>query len=138
MILLDTDTLSLLFVGHARVCKRLESANDEVAITIVTRIEVLQGRFDYLLKAADGAELSTAQSRLEQSERDLSSLVVVPVDEVAARTFDRLRNDKPLRKIGRADLLIASIALAQRATLVTRNVRHFRQISGLLVENWVV
>ena len=34
------------------------------------------------------------------------------------------------------DLLIASIALAQRATLVTRNLRHFRQIPALNVENW--
>jgi tRNA(fMet)-specific endonuclease VapC len=50
--------------------------------------------------------------------------------------FDRLRQNKRLKKIGRGDLLIASIALAHRATLVTRNVRDFRQIPGLQVENW--
>jgi tRNA(fMet)-specific endonuclease VapC len=33
-------------------------------------------------------------------------------------------------------LLIASITLAQRATLVSRDLRHFRQISGLTLENW--
>ena len=33
-------------------------------------------------------------------------------------------------------MLIASIALAQRVTLVTRNLRHFRQFSGLTLENW--
>jgi tRNA(fMet)-specific endonuclease VapC len=42
-----------------------------------------------------------------------------------------------LRKVSRADLFIASIALAHRATLVTRNLRHFRQISELKVKNWV-
>jgi tRNA(fMet)-specific endonuclease VapC len=42
-----------------------------------------------------------------------------------------------LRRIGRADLLIASISLAHRATLVTRNVRHFQQIPRLIVTNWV-
>lgn len=42
-----------------------------------------------------------------------------------------------LRKVGRADLIIASITLSHRATLVTRNLRHFRQISGLKVTNWV-
>jgi tRNA(fMet)-specific endonuclease VapC len=48
-----------------------------------------------------------------------------------------LRAVKSLRKIGRADLLIASIALANRATLVTRNLRHFQQVSSLTLVNWV-
>ncbi len=39
--------------------------------------------------------------------------------------------------MGRADLLIASMALARRATLVTRNVRHFPPVPGLTVENWM-
>jgi tRNA(fMet)-specific endonuclease VapC len=59
------------------------------------------------------------------------------MDEVAAVEFDRLRAARRWRNIGRADLLIASIALAHRATLVTRNVRHFQQIPGLTVTNWV-
>ncbi len=42
-----------------------------------------------------------------------------------------------VEKIGRADLLIAAITLAREATLVTRNVKHFRQVPGLKVENWV-
>ncbi|MGH9677814.1 MAG: type II toxin-antitoxin system VapC family toxin, partial [Candidatus Acidiferrum sp.] len=46
------------------------------------------------------------------------------------------RQDRKFRKIGRADLLIAAITLANRATLVTRNLRHFRVIGGLRVENW--
>lgn len=50
--------------------------------------------------------------------------------------FDRLRDNKSLRKIGRADLLIACIELAGQATLVTRNLRHFCMISGLHVLNW--
>ncbi len=40
------------------------------------------------------------------------------------------------RKIGRAELLIASIALFRHATLVTRNLQHFQLIPGLRVENW--
>jgi hypothetical protein len=51
--------------------------------------------------------------------------------------FDSLRKVSKFRKIGRADLLIASISLAHQATLVTRNLRHFRQISHLSLENWV-
>lgn len=53
-----------------------------------------------------------------------------------ADEFERLRHNKKLQKIGRADLLIAAIALAHEATVVTRNLRHFRQVPGLQVDNW--
>ena len=64
-------------------------------------------------------------------------MVIIQIDETVAREFERLRKLKGLRKIGRADLLIASIALANNATLVTRNLRHFRQVPGLTLVNWV-
>jgi tRNA(fMet)-specific endonuclease VapC len=76
VILLDTDTLSLLMRGHARVTGR--AANSEaVAITIITRIEILQGRFASLLKATDGADLMRAQHWLEENERYMSGLEVI-------------------------------------------------------------
>lgn len=136
MILLDTDTLTLLTMGHPKVQRRLDLAEDDIAITIVTRIEVLRGRFDFVLKAADGAQLLLAQQRLDDAEARLAEVPVVPFDSDAAVEFDRLLQNKSVRKVGRADLLIASIALAQRATLVTRNVRHFQTIPGLPVVNW--
>ena len=50
--------------------------------------------------------------------------------------FEFLLQHKKLKKIGRGDLLIASIALAHRATLVTRNLKDFQLVPGLKVENW--
>jgi tRNA(fMet)-specific endonuclease VapC len=108
----------------------------QIATTIITRIEILQGRFDFILKAADGDQLRRACEWLGRSEDLLTRITIVPIDAVAAVEFDRLRENKKLKKIGRADLLIASIALAQRATLVSRNLRHFQQVPGLSVENW--
>ncbi len=138
MHLLDTDTLTYLHAGHPRVVERLRDlADPDVGTTIITKIELLRGRFDFVLKAATGAELLKAQRLLARTEELLAQIVVIPLDEQAAAQFDRLSAAKGLRKIGRADLLIASIALAHRATLVTRNVRHFRQIPGLTVTNWV-
>jgi len=61
---------------------------------------------------------------------------VLTVDDAAAAAFDELRRHKKLKKIGRGDLLIACIALAHRATLVTRNLKDFRKVPGLVVENW--
>jgi tRNA(fMet)-specific endonuclease VapC len=139
MYVLDSDILSLVQAGHPRIGERRGRVDAaEIATTIVTRIEILRARFDHLLKAADGKELHLAQQRLIRSEELLAQLVVFPVDFAAAGEFDRLRQVKALRKIGRADLLIASIALARRATLVTRNLRHFSQIPGLQVEDWAI
>jgi tRNA(fMet)-specific endonuclease VapC len=136
MIVFDTDTLTLYFSGHQPVMQRLESADEMPAITIISRIEVLQGRFDSIVKAASRDQLLAAQDRLTAAERDLTSFAVVPLNEAAADNFERLGEGKGLKKIGRKDLLIACIALAHRATLVTRNLRHFRQVPGLRVENW--
>jgi len=38
--------------------------------------------------------------------------------------------------IGAMDLLIAALALALAATLVTNNLAHFQRISGLSVTRW--
>ncbi|NJL30085.1 MAG: type II toxin-antitoxin system VapC family toxin [Thermoanaerobaculia bacterium] len=138
MHLLDTDTLTHLYVGHPRVVERLRTVEETlVGTTIITKIEMIRGRFDHLLKAGDAADLVKAQERLVQTERLLEAILVIAIDIPAARAFDRLREQPRLRKIGRADLLIAGIALANRAVLVTRNVRHFRLIPDLRVVNWV-
>jgi tRNA(fMet)-specific endonuclease VapC len=138
MYVLDTDTLSRLHAGDARLQHRLDQIDPaELAITVVTRIEILNGRFDFLLKAQDGAHLLRAAAWLARSEELLRQIAVLPIDDPAADRFDQLLRNRKLKKIGRADLLIAAIALAQHGTLVTRNVRHFRQIPGLQVENWI-
>jgi tRNA(fMet)-specific endonuclease VapC len=138
MYLLDTDTLTHLHAGNSTVVERLKSvANMEVGITIITKVEVLRGRLDYLLKAETGTNLLKAQELLFRTEALLRDLLIVLIDRAASIEFDRLRDVSKFRKIGRADLLIASSTLANRATLVTINLRHFKQIPGLKVENWV-
>jgi tRNA(fMet)-specific endonuclease VapC len=112
-------------------------ADDEVGTTIITRIEMLRGRFDRLLKAATGEELVRAQQLLSKTEHALGRVMTMPFDDNAAPLFDQLRLAKRTRQIGRADLLIASIALANRAILVTRNLRDFRRIPNLQVVNWL-
>jgi tRNA(fMet)-specific endonuclease VapC len=136
MKVLDTDTLTFLLRGHPKVVERRSAEEDEVVIPIISRIETLQGRFATLVKAANGAELQRGQERLDQAERDLVPFRVLRITSAAAADFDRLRQDKKLKKIGRRDLLIAALALANKATLVTRNRKHFLLVPGLHVENW--
>jgi tRNA(fMet)-specific endonuclease VapC len=54
---------------------------------------------------------------------------------LAAGEFMRLRRQGV--RIGSLDLKIASIALVQGATLLSANVRDFRKVPGLKVENWL-
>lgn len=138
MHIFDTDTLTHLHAGHQRVVQRLRELDDpQVGTSIITKIELLRGRYEYMLKAATGAELLRAQNLLLRTEMLLGDLLIVPFDEHAAARFDQMRHTRRRREIGRADILIASIALAHQATLVRRNVRHFRSIPGLAVVNWV-
>jgi tRNA(fMet)-specific endonuclease VapC len=138
MIVLDTDILTFFLRNHPRVLGRVQSANEEIVITVISRIETLRGRFDSLMKAANGDELRRGQQRLDEAERDLARIPrILAINAEAAAELDRLLDNKKLKKIGRADLLIAAITLAHRATLVTRNLKDFRQVPGLSVENWM-
>ncbi len=126
MHLFDTDTLTHLYAGNTNVIARLNAVEDsEVGITIITKAEMLRGRIEYLIKAENRESLLKAQELFFRTEELLAELLIVPISQRAADEFERLRAVSKLRKIGRADLLIASISLANRATLVTRNLRHF-------------
>lgn len=137
MHVLDTDTLTHLHAGHPRVIKRLQVVDDpDICTTIITKIELLRGRFEFLLKA-DSIKFLKAQQLLIRTEELLSQINILLLDKSTVEQFELLRNNRKLRKISRTDLLIASIALANRATLVTRNLRHFKNVPGLKVVNWV-
>ncbi|MBX3289688.1 MAG: type II toxin-antitoxin system VapC family toxin [Acidobacteria bacterium] len=138
MYIFDTDTLTHYFKGNENVSRRLENApGNEFGITIVTKAEVLRGRIEFLLKANDGISLEKAQRFLIESENELAQIQTLTFDLISIDKFDYFRQQSKYRKIGRNDLMIASICLANRALLVTRNVKHFRQFPNPEVENWV-
>ncbi len=138
MILLDSDIFTHLTYGHAKVCSRYDAVPDteQLAVTVITRIEVLKGRTDSLLKAADERELLAPTERLQAAEAALDEFLLLHVDAEAARHFATLRNQKKVSKMRRPDMLIACIALAHKALLVTRNTMDFSKVTGLKLANW--
>jgi tRNA(fMet)-specific endonuclease VapC len=61
---------------------------------------------------------------------------VLSYSDEAEDRFVALRRQKV--RIATLDLRIASTALVTGSTLLSRNLRDFRQVPGLLVEDWTV
>jgi tRNA(fMet)-specific endonuclease VapC len=71
--------------------------------------------------------------------RILKTLVVVPFDEAAAQSYGRIRAALEQRgyPIGPLDTLIAAHAASLGWTLVTHNIREFKRVPNLIVEDWL-
>ena len=132
------DTLSHLYAGNKNVLRSLQQLDRAtVGTTIITKIEMLRGRIDYLLKADTGSSLRRAQQLSCRTEELLLQTQIIPITDKSIVEFDRLSTSLKYRKIRRAALTIASIVLSNRATLITRNLRHFKQFPRLSVVNWI-
>lgn len=72
-------------------------------------------------------------------EQFLSPLEVAVFDQAAAWSYGRLRAQLETKgsPIGSMDMLIAAHALSLGVRLVTNNLREFRQVPGLRLDNWV-
>lgn len=141
MVILDTDHLSILErAGSAeseRLLRRLSSmAPDQVFTTIVTYEEQTRGWFAYMARAKSMASQIQAYERLMLHLRTFEKIPLLPFDSRAAIEFQRFRAMRV--RIGTFDLRIAAIALARKATLLSRNLSDFRQIPGLRVEDWTL
>jgi tRNA(fMet)-specific endonuclease VapC len=68
----------------------------------------------------------------------LRTLRVLPFGEAEARAAARIRArlESEGRPIGPLNLLVAATALEQQAVLVTHNIKEFRRVKGLRVEDW--
>lgn len=70
----------------------------------------------------------------------LSDLAILDVDHDVARRFGELRGKMLDRGqvAPSTDLLIAATALEHGLTLVTHNTKHFVDIPGLIIEDWLI
>lgn len=140
MILLDTDHLSVLTypggAGYVHLTARMQAAGIQTfATTVVCVEEQLRGWLAFIHRLRDIRKQIPAYARLGRVFDFLRDWRIVPFDDPAADEFQRLRKQRI--QIGTQDLKIASIALVQNALLLSANMRHFRRISGLHVENWL-
>jgi toxin FitB len=137
MIILDTNVVSeiMRFVSNGTVVAWLDRQTEaSIWITSVTVLEVRIG-IEILTPGRRQADLS------QDFQRFLESFIqgrVVAFDASAARAAAKLTADR--RRVGRPgdthDTMIAGIVLAAGAALVTRNIRHFDDLSITLIDPW--
>ncbi len=91
------------------------------------------------------AELQYGVQRSREPERNQRALdlfllpfAILDLDYEAAAQYGKVRArlEAAGSPIGPYDLLIAAQALSRDLTLVTSNVREFRRVAGLRVEDW--
>ncbi|MGI4787832.1 MAG: type II toxin-antitoxin system VapC family toxin [Janthinobacterium lividum] len=140
MLILDTDHLSILerdTIEAFNLGRRLAPVPpEEVAVTIITYEEQMRGWFAYITQARTTPQQIEAYQRLRRFITQYSRINLIDYDAEAGRQFDNLRTAKV--RIGTKDLQIAAICLANNATLLTRNLKHFSQVPGLNAEDWSV
>ncbi len=133
--ILDTDTLSLLQYGHPKVWHEVGARHpSELAITVISLEEQLSGWYTLLRKARHPDDLARVYQKLVDTVRSIAQLRMLPF---TVRAIGRYQQLIPMKmNVRRMDLRIAAIALEQGATLVTRNVRDFGRVPGLVLEDW--
>ncbi len=135
LYVLDTDTLTLFEKNHPVVSAhvRAHQAN-ELAITVLSVEQQLSGWYTELRRARGHEKLARVYLKLANNAKFLSRLDILTFSEAAIIRYEQLRSRKI--NIGKMDLRIAAVALEQQAILVTRNLRDFRRIPGLQIEDW--
>ena len=132
--ILDTDTLSLLQQGHPEVSQRCRARpTSDLAITVISVEEQLDGRYAALRKARRPDDLALAYQRLADTVRSLALLPILPFTTAAIARYQQLISLK--LNVRRMDLRIAAIVLEDGGTLVTRNTRDFSRVPGLVLED---
>jgi len=132
MLFLDTDTLSYFLSGNSAVVDKMNKAindNMQICLTSINVYEILKGlRY-------------RSTKREEQKFYDfLKNITVFHMTDnsvkLAADIYASLR--KRGITVSDADILIASLVITHNGKLITNNIKHYKSISNLIIENWFV
>ena len=127
------DTNIVIYVLKRRPKEVLEIFNrnaSRMAISSITLSELIFG-----------AEKSlNVDKNLEAIEEFVSHLDVLPYDAKASQHYGQIKAalEKRGEIIGENDIHIAAHAISQGLILVTNNLRGFKRVPNLALENWIL
>ena len=127
--LLDTNIVIYTMKNRPQQVRRYFKAQQgRIGISSVTLGELVFGAEHSQQVERNLADIEALTARLE----------VLPFDEAAAYHFGQIRAElyRTGRPIGPYDMMIAGHARACGLKLVTNNVKEFKRVQGLIIENW--
>lgn len=135
---LDTDHLTLLLEQSGPewasiVAHIATEGEDNVAASVVSFHEQVLGCHAQLNSARRPADLVRWYRVMVELQDVYASMPLLPFDSAAATVLAGLPGSL---RIGKMDLRIAAVALSQNLVVVTRNVRDFAQVAGLVIDDW--
>ena len=127
------DTNIVIYVLKRRPQQVLEIFNtnaSRMAISSITLSELIYG----------AEKSSNVDKNLEAIEEFISHLEVLPYDSKASQHYGQIKAalEKKGEIIGENDIHIAAHAISQGLILVTNNLREFKRVPNLALENWVL
>jgi tRNA(fMet)-specific endonuclease VapC len=135
LYVLDTDCATLLLHGHAEICRRAATHDPaELALPIVAVEEILTGWYSQIRRAKKDDQLTRAYASLQQAVEFCGRVRILTMDQAAVERFHEWRSSK--RRMGTNDLRIAAVVLVNNGVLVTRNLRDFKGLPDLHLEDW--
>lgn len=139
--LLDTDHISFLQEQRgpeyaALSARMVQHPSTEFVFSIVSFHEQTLGGHAFLNRARTSAEVLHGYMQLMNVLKIFTTVPVLPFDAAASAVFAGLQAQRI--RVGTMDLRIAAIALSQKLTILTRNIRDFGRVPGLLTEDWTV
>lgn len=129
MVCVDTDFLIDLSNREEKAIEKLKeirAEGDTVYTTTISMGEYYTGAY----RSQD------RDAKVAKAREFLKAFIPLTPDHESALLWGQLSVELKSNTIGDLDLLIASIALVNRQTLVTRNKKHFERVPGLQVEGW--
>ncbi len=129
-VVIDSDILIYFLKGQQEIVDKLSAHPIEnIFTTRINAAELMYGVFNS----------AKVEQNLAKVIAFLANFHILEFDEKASMTFAmekaRLKKDGSL--IADMDLMIASIAIANKFSLVTNNHKHFARIKRLKIEHWL-
>lgn len=129
--LLDTDICIYILNGASSQLQKhfQEKSGSRFCVSALTEAELYYGAI----------HSSRPQKNKERIKHFLDPLEIIPFDSQAAQQFAQIKQSLVTsgKPIGAIDMLIAATAITKELTLITNNLKHFKFISSLALENWL-